>query len=148
IQCRTPICVPREVRCDVASLMACNEGQTAFYVAEDCATPKLCDASITYTGLRGSPRCVRPACAEGEHRCTADGVLEVCNADRDGFDPLIKCIGPPFCNAVAADNGTAEDGCEDAPCDPGEEQCNGPQIQRCLPDQTGFENVGAPCETR
>ena len=147
-ECRTPICVPREVRCEAASLMACNEGQTDFFLAEECATPRLCDASITYTGLRGSPRCVRPVCAEGEHRCTAEGVLEVCNAARDGFDSLIKCIGQPFCNAVAADNGTPEDGCEDAPCAPGEDQCNGPQIQRCLLDQTGFENVGAPCETR
>ncbi|HWO11352.1 MAG TPA: hypothetical protein VNN80_17785 [Polyangiaceae bacterium] len=145
-ECRGPVCVPREVRCELNRLNACNEGQTDLALAEECATPSLCDASITYTGVRGSPRCVRPACAAGEHRCDEAGVLEVCNADRDGYDPIEACIGPQFCNAVAADNG--EPGCEDAPCEAGDEQCNGPQIQRCLPDRTGFEEVGAACETR
>jgi hypothetical protein len=146
LACILPVCIPREVRCDVNRLMACNAGQTDLALFEECATPKLCEASITYTGLRGSPRCVRPTCAAGEHRCTETGVLEVCNADRDGYDPIEACIGSPFCNAVAADNG--QPGCEDAPCDPREQQCNGAQIQVCTQDQTRFDPVGAPCETR
>jgi hypothetical protein len=146
IACLSPVCIPREVRCDVNRLMACNPGQTDLALFEECATPKLCEASITYTGLRGSPRCVRPTCAAGEHRCTETGVLEVCNADRDGYDPIEACIGSPFCNAVAADNGLP--GCEDAPCDPGEQQCNGAQIQVCAQDQTRFDPLNAPCETR
>jgi hypothetical protein len=146
LACLSPVCIPREVRCDVNRLMACNAGQTDLALFEECATPKLCDASITYTGLRGSPRCVRPTCAAGEHRCTETGVLEVCNADRDGYDPIEACIGSPFCNAVAADNG--QPGCEDAPCDPGEQQCNGAQIQICAQDRTRFDPAGAPCETR
>jgi hypothetical protein len=150
LECRAPVCVPKEVRCDEqvnpANLMVCNEGQTAFTVAEDCATPKLCEASITYTGLRGSPRCVRAACSVGEHRCTETGGLELCNVDRDGFDPIEQCIGAPFCNAVAADNG--QPGCRDAPCESGEQQCNGPQILVCTADRTQFVPSGAPCETR
>jgi hypothetical protein len=150
LECRGAVCVPKEVRCDEqvnpANLLVCNEGQTAFIRAEECATPKLCEASITYTGLRGSPRCVRPTCSVGEHRCTETGGLELCNIDRDGFDPIEQCIGAPFCNAVAADNGGL--GCEDAPCDPGEQQCNGPQILVCSADQTQFVANGAPCETR
>jgi hypothetical protein len=150
LECRSPVCVPKEVRCDEAvnpaNLIVCNEGQTAFTVAEDCATPKLCQASITYTGLRGSPRCVRPTCAVGEHRCTETGGLELCNVDRDGFDPIEQCIGAPFCNAVAADNG--QPGCRDAPCEAGEQQCNGPQILACSADRTQFVATGAPCETR
>jgi hypothetical protein len=145
-QCAPPSCVPRQVQCDATLLVACNEGQTDFEPAEDCATPKLCDASISYTGLRGAPRCVRATCAAGEHRCSDTGVLEVCNADRDGYDPLEACIGAPFCNAVAADNGLP--GCLQAPCEADDQQCNGPQIQRCLSDRTGFENLGAACETR
>jgi hypothetical protein len=146
IGCLQPVCVPREVRCDVNRLIACNAGQTALGLFEECATPKLCDASIAYTGRRGSPRCVRATCAPGEHRCTDAGVLEVCNADRDGYDPIEACIGAPFCNAVAADNG--QPGCEDAPCEAGEMQCNGPQIQVCVTDRTRFDPLGAPCETR
>jgi hypothetical protein len=144
--CLQPVCIPREVRCDVNRLLACNAGQTALSLFEECATPKLCDASIAYTGRRGSPRCVRPTCAPGEHRCTDAGVLEVCNADRDGYDPIEACIGAPFCNAVAADNG--QPGCEDAPCEAGEMQCNGPQIQVCTADRTRFDPLGAACETR
>lgn len=146
IKCRTPVCVPREVKCVGVRLEACNEGQTDWDLAEDCATPVLCDASITYTGLRGSPRCVRPTCAAGEHRCSELGVLEVCNENRDGYTPLEQCIGPQFCNSVAADNGLA--GCEAAPCEAGVQQCNGPQIQVCRQDRTGFDPLGAPCETR
>jgi hypothetical protein len=144
-ECRVPVCVPREVRCDLNRLNACNEGQTALTLAEECATPRLCEASITYTGLRGSPRCVRPVCAPGEHRCSDVGVLELCNSERDGFDPIEACIGPQFCNAVAADNG--EPGCEEAPCEAGEQQCNGPQIQQCSDDRTDFVELVAPCET-
>jgi hypothetical protein len=47
---------------------------------------------------------------------------------------------------VAADNGGP--GCEDAPCDPGEQQCNGPQIQTCSADQTQFVATVPACETR
>jgi hypothetical protein len=146
IACLDPVCIPKEVQCDVNRLIACNAGQTALTLAEECATPKLCDASITYTGLRGSPRCVRPTCAPGEHRCTDAGVLELCNSDRMGYDPIEACIGAPFCNAVAADNG--QPGCEDAPCEAGEMQCNGPQIQVCTDDRTRFEERVPPCETR
>lgn len=145
-ECRSPACVPREVKCVGVRLEACNEGQTDWNLAEDCATPVLCDASITYTGLRGSPRCVRPTCAANEHRCSELGVLERCNENRDGYVPIEQCIGPQFCNSVAADNG--QPGCEAAPCEAGVQQCNGPQIQVCRQNRTGFDPLGAPCETR
>jgi hypothetical protein len=144
--CQEPVCLPKEVTCDSNRLLDCIPGQVGFKLFEECATESLCQASIAYTGRRGSPRCVRPVCALGEHRCTEAGVLEVCNANRDGYDPIEACIGPPFCNAVAADNG--QPGCEDAPCEAGEMQCNGPQIQVCTADRTRFDAVGPPCETR
>jgi hypothetical protein len=144
IECLAPACLAREVRCDGVRLLACNEGLTGFDVAEECATPVLCDASIAYSGIRGSPRCVRPKCEVGQHRCSDTGVLEICNQDRTDFQAIEECIGPPFCSAVAADNGG--EGCRDAPCESGEEQCNGPTIQRCSDDRTRFDPVQT-CET-
>ncbi|HEU4579981.1 MAG TPA: hypothetical protein VFS67_17095 [Polyangiaceae bacterium] len=144
IECLAPACLAREVRCDGVRLLACNEGLTGFDVAEECATPVLCDASIAYSGIRGSPRCVRPKCEVGQHRCSDTGVLEICNQDRTDFQAIEECIGPPFCSAVAADNG--QPGCRDAPCESGEMQCNGPTIQRCSEDRTRFDPV-VTCET-
>jgi hypothetical protein len=146
--CLAPKCLSNEVQCETErpnQLLACVEGQTGFALAEECQTPALCEASITYSGLRGSPRCKSPACAVGEHRCSGK-VLEICNDNRDGFRPIEECTGPPFCNAVAADNGGQ--GCEDAPCDPGEERCNGAQRERCRDDQTDFDAIGEACDTR
>lgn len=146
--CLLPKCLPNQVQCDLErpnQLLACVEGQTGFALAEECITPALCEASITYTGLRGYPRCKSPACDVGEHRCSGR-VLEICNDNRDGFRPIEECTGPPFCNAVAADNGGQ--GCEEAPCDPGEERCNGAQRERCRDDQTDFDPIGEACDTR
>lgn len=144
--CMPPQCVTGEVNCDGAQLLICNEGRTAFESLELCATSVLCDATLTYVGLGGRPRCRQPVCGVGEHQCTPNGILQVCTEGREGYTTIETCIGPPFCNAVAADNGLP--GCEDAPCEAGETQCNGAQRQRCLDDRTGFEPLGAPCETR
>jgi hypothetical protein len=144
-ECSAPACLSREVRCKGVQLLACNEGLTDFDVAEECATPVLCDASIAYSGIRGSPRCVRPKCDVNQHRCSDTGVLEVCNEDRTDFKAIEECIGAPFCSAVAADNG--QPGCRDAPCESGQEQCNGAEIQRCSDDRTRFDAV-TTCETR
>jgi hypothetical protein len=46
---------------------------------------------------------------------------------------------------VAADND--QPGCRDAPCESGQEQCNGADIQRCSADRTRFDTI-ATCETR
>jgi len=82
-------------------LKAGAAGLLCFDVAEECATPVLCDASIAYSGIRGSPRCVRPKCEIGQHRCSDTGVLELCNQDRTDYQANEECIGPPFCSAVA-----------------------------------------------
>jgi hypothetical protein len=145
LECVSPLCLNLEVRCDGVRLLACNEGLTGFDVAEECATPVLCDASIAYSGIRGSPRCKRPACDVGKHRCSDTGVLEICNEDRTGFKAKEECIGPPFCSAVAADNN--QPGCREAPCESGEEQCNDADIQRCSADRTSFDTI-LTCETR
>ena len=144
--CLLPPCVDGEVRCQGAQLDICNEGRTAFESLELCATDVLCTNTLTYVGLGGRPRCRQAVCDFNEHQCTESGILQVCTPGREGYQTTATCIGPPFCNASAADRG--EPGCTDAECAAGETQCNGAQIQRCLDDRTAFEPLGAACETR
>ncbi len=146
LSCVVPECIPGERRCTGDRLEFCNEGRTGWELAETCATPVLCVNSLTYAGTGERPRCIRATCDVGEHECTEGGVLQVCDEGRDRFRQLETCIGPPFCNSVEADQGRA--GCLAAPCASGQMQCNGPQRQVCRQDRTGFDPVGAPCETR
>jgi len=145
VSCLLPACAVGEVRCEGSQLQFCDEGRTGWTVAEDCASPALCAGSLTNVNSSGTPQCVPPACAANEHQCTAGGVLQVCSEDRTGFRVIQSCIGPAFCNAVLADQGG--EGCQAAPCDPAEMQCNGVQIQVCRADQTGLDPLGAPCES-
>src|SRR6185436_11182925 len=145
LNCNLPACAVGEVRCEGARLEFCSEGRTGWVAAEECASAALCSGSLTNVGSAGTPVCLTPVCATGQHQCTDAGVLQVCSEDRTGFRDLETCIGPPFCNAVLADQGQA--GCRDAPCEAGQMQCNGAQIQVCRDDRTGLDNSGAPCES-
>jgi hypothetical protein len=145
LKCNLPACAVGEVRCEGAQLEFCSEGRTGWITAEECASPALCSGSLTNVSTAGTPVCLPPVCATGQHQCTDTGVLQVCSEDRTGFRDLETCIGAPFCNAALADQGQA--GCRDAPCDSGQMQCNGAQIQVCREDRTGLDPVGAPCES-
>lgn len=146
VSCIVPECVDGERRCIGDRLEFCNEGRTGWELAETCGTPTLCENSLAFAGTGERPRCVRAACDAGEHECTESGVLQVCDEERDGFRFLEACLGPAFCNSVEADQGRP--GCLDAPCAPGQMQCNGPQREVCRADSTGFDPVGTPCESR
>jgi len=143
--CRLPACAVGEVRCEGSQLQYCVEGRTGFVAAEDCATAALCTASLTNVGPAGTPLCLPPACAANEHRCSEGGVLQVCNEDRSGFRVSQTCIGTPFCSAALADQGL--DGCRSAPCEAGQMQCNGANIQVCRADRTGLDDTGVTCES-
>src|SRR6185295_1251274 len=145
LKCNLPACAVGEVRCEGAQLEFCSEGRTGWIVAEECASAALCSGSLSNVGASGTPVCLPPACAVGQHRCTETGVLQLCSEDRTGFRDQQACIGAPFCNAVLADQGQA--GCRDAPCEAGQMQCNGAQIQVCRDDRTALDDVGPPCES-
>ena len=145
VMCNAPACASGEVRCEGSQLEYCAEGRTGWTVAEACASPALCDGSLTNLGPSGTPQCLVPACAVNQHQCTDGGVLQVCSEDRTGFRVIQACIGPPFCNAVLADQG--QEGCTAAPCEAGQMQCNGAQIQVCRQDRTALDNTGPLCES-
>jgi hypothetical protein len=145
VSCNLPACAVGEVRCEGARLEYCSEGRTGWLTAEECASEALCTGSLNNVTAAGVPACLPPVCGAGTHRCTETGVLQVCSEDRTGFRDQEQCIGAPFCNAVLADQGQA--GCRDAPCEAGQMQCNGAQIQVCGADRTGLDDVGAPCES-
>ncbi len=134
--CLLAACRPGELRCEGASLVRCSEGQTHFELVEQCASASLCEQSVA----SGAESCPEAECQAGEFRCSLDGALEVCGDDRTGYRLVQQCIGAAFCDAA---DGT----CNDAPCPPGAQSCNGPQPQRCREDQTGFDPIGEPCVT-
>lgn len=135
-ECRMPTCEAGATSCDGAVLTRCNAAQTASEVIDTCATTALCEASRTLRTLT----CVPPACELGSFTCSETGVLRSCREDQTGFEDLEACIGAPFCNLT--------DGrCETAPCEAGQQRCNGAQIEVCLDDRTGFVADRAPCET-
>jgi hypothetical protein len=145
VQCNLPSCAVGETRCEGARLQFCSEGRTGWITAEECASEALCQSSIGVLGTSGTPQCLPPACAAGQHRCSETGMLQVCSEDRSNFVDQEQCVGAPFCNAVLADQG--QSGCTDAPCEAGLAQCNGAQIQLCRDDRTGLDPVGEPCES-
>ncbi len=135
--CELAVCATNETRCSGNVLERCNDGRTDWEPVDVCATPELCDAG---RGL-GLSACQPPACAVGDHVCTPDGALLGCRIDRVDYVVQESCIGPQFCNA--------SDGvCEPAACEPGQQRCNGAQIEECLADRTGFTSEGlATCAT-
>jgi hypothetical protein len=123
----------------------CAQSRAGFELAEECATPALCESSKMNVGANGKPACLTPACAPNEHLCSEAGVLQVCNEDRAGFRVIQSCIGPAYCNATLADQG--QEGCRATPCVPGQMQCNGAQIQICRTDSSGLDDSGPACQS-
>ncbi|HEU4577224.1 MAG TPA: hypothetical protein VFS67_03145 [Polyangiaceae bacterium] len=145
LKCNLPACAVGEVRCDGPRLEYCSEGRTGWITAEECASEALCTGSLNNVTAAGVPACLPPVCSAGQHRCTETGMLQVCSEDRSGFRDQEQCIGAPFCNSLIADQG--QSGCRDAPCEAGQMQCNGAQIQVCREDRTALDDLGPPCES-
>ena len=125
-------CEPNAPRCNDGLLQRCNERSDGWILVDQCASAALCDSNTVTCGA--------PACAAREHRCTETGELQVCNADRTGFDVVDQCRSAAFCSAVPG-----REGCEGTACRAGRQRCNGPQIEQCREDRSGFDRVGEPC---
>lgn len=134
--CQAPECVVGETRCNGTNFERCNIAQTGWDLVESCASVALCTEGLTVT----PQRCEDPTCDVGEFSCSGAGVLQICSADRTGFDDQSDCEGAAFCNFEAGR-------CEDIPCELGEQRCNGAQIQICREDREGFRDLGQACAT-
>lgn len=125
-------CQPDAVRCYEHLLQRCNASGDGWVLIDQCASAALCDAEAA--------QCEPPACAEREHRCTEEGERQQCNADRTGFVTVERCLSAAFCSAVP---GRSQ--CEGTACRAGRQRCNGPQIEVCRADRSGYDVVGEPC---
>jgi hypothetical protein len=125
-------CQPGIARCNDILLQRCNDTGDGWVLADQCATAGLCDVE--------NVRCVRAACGEREHRCTASGELQQCKLDRTGFEFKEQCLSPAFCDAV-----TGRSQCNGAECNAGRQRCNGPQIEVCRDDRSGYDVLGESC---
>jgi hypothetical protein len=125
-------CPPGILRCNDRFLQRCNESGDGWTIADQCASAALCDDDRL--------RCNIAVCSEREHRCTESGELQECNAERTGFEFKEQCRSPAHCSAVS---GRSQ--CNGAACNPGRQRCNGPQIEVCRADRSGYDVVGQPC---
>lgn len=125
-------CQPGVPRCNDNLLQRCNPAGDGWQLVDQCASSALCDAT--------NVECVVPACGEREYRCTETGELQQCNGDRTGFLSIAQCRSAAFCSAVP---GRAQ--CDGMPCRAGRQRCNGPQIEVCRDDRSGYDVVGDPC---
>lgn len=125
-------CEPGRVRCGENLLQRCNEAGNGWVLIDQCASAALCDAEAVL--------CEPPACGEREHRCTETGERQQCNADRTDFELVERCRSAAFCSAVP---GRSQ--CEGTECRAGRQRCNGPQIEVCREDRSGYDPVGEPC---
>jgi hypothetical protein len=135
--CTPPACDAGSTRCTGNALERCNADQTGFEFVETCDNAALCELGRTRTPLSCQPA----ACAVGAFGCTAEGVLQSCNATQTDFDRVQPCPGgAAFCNA-------GQGRCTETPCEPGDRACDGAVVQTCREDQTGFVATGELCQT-
>jgi hypothetical protein len=125
-------CTPGMVRCNAHLLQRCNSEGDAWTLLNQCASAVLCDAT--------AGRCAAPACGAEEHRCAEDGQLQVCKADRSGFELREQCRSAAYCITEPG-----RQRCAETECRAGRQRCNGAQIEECRTDRTGFDPLGAPC---
>jgi hypothetical protein len=153
--CLAATCSPDEMTCDGAVLQKCNADRTGWDVFNTCLSPAHCNAS--------SRQCLADACNAGDRRCDRSQVdqspvLEVCRADRSGWDRLDSCVTRELCDQTLTSVGlgglaVGSDGmvqvqptsdpstvvqCNLPACAAGETRCEGANLQFCSEGRTGW----------
>lgn len=127
-ECLAAPCLPGQQRCNGDQLEQCSDDRLGWNVLETCASASLCAAGAA----PDTARCVAPACAAEEYRCTDSGVLQVCNLERTSFSNLAQCASPALCNQ---DLGS----CQAPVCQPGQPSCSAAgEVLICNAAQTAF----------
>jgi hypothetical protein len=114
---------PNEVFCQGATRIECGPDLVTVD-SEQCA-------SVQHCALGTGSACA--ACLPNEHRCV-DDLLQVCNAERTGFDDVTRCTDDP-CNAGAG-------ACTTLVClESGALRCFGDRLESCNDARDGFDLV-------
>jgi hypothetical protein len=117
-----PECVgrePLETFCEGNVRTGCGPDLVSVESTE-CASNVLC---MLGTGLRCG------ACVTDEYRCSGE-LLEVCNSNHTGFDPLQTCTTQP-CNEDAG-------ACTSYACNTNDLRCHGDDLERCNGDRSAY----------
>lgn len=130
--CKGVDCQPGQHRCQGSVLQTCRTIARGWELEAQCASAALCDETAA--------ECQVPRCAPQEYQCLESGELVVCNADRNGFQHVEQCESGAFCSSVRG-----QEGCQQTACTPGEQRCNGPQVEQCRSDRMGFDPVPPAC---
>jgi hypothetical protein len=125
-------CRPGAYRCQGLILQRCQTDSADWEFADQCASAALCDPQ--------QARCEPPLCAPDQYECSELGELRRCNPDQTGFAPVAECASAAFCSTVRG-----QEGCVSTACSPGQQRCNGPSIEQCREDQTGYDLLPTRC---
>ncbi|HXS16179.1 MAG TPA: hypothetical protein VN764_03270, partial [Polyangiaceae bacterium] len=131
-------CNPSSVWCDPnnATLNTCAaDGQS--FTSIKCATAGLCESK--YEGDENI--CHTPVCAVEERRCDPlkPAVLQICNAQRTGWDVVATCASAALCDKT-------KPACVAPTCTTaGQKRCNEAQPETCKADLTGWTPTGTAC---
>jgi hypothetical protein len=126
--CSPPACAPGRYRCDGAVLSLCGINRTGYLDRiATCASPRQCDA-------RGG-RCLDAPCTIGQRQCSGDE-FQVCA--ESGWVTETTCTRGAPCDPAQ--------GCLPTLCEPNEYRCEGPVLERCNVERTGWIPVKT-CDT-
>lgn len=127
---------PGVFRCsEQGGLERCRDDLTDWESTATCESAAHCDA------VKGT--CMEEPCAAGAYQCSG-AVLQICNAERTGWEPVQECETDGLCQVTLSSGATA---CVAPQCEEGTFYCEGPQPQICNAGRTGFRDNGTPCAT-
>jgi hypothetical protein len=110
---------PLETFCDGSVRKGCGPDLVSVESTE-CESNVLC---MLGTGLACG------VCVTDQYRCSGE-LLEICNSNHTGFDPLQTCTTQP-CNADAG-------ACTSYACNTNALRCNGDDLERCNGDRSAY----------
>jgi hypothetical protein len=133
--CLPPVCKSGDMRCQGASLQACNEARTAYEDLAACPSAGHCSA--------GARTCLSAPCAPGMLRCNG-AELQRCRADQLDWEamPGGSCATPELCEAAraqaTADSASSSVVCPSPICDAAATRCAGSTLERCNSGRSGW----------
>jgi hypothetical protein len=120
--CREPRCTPGRWSCDGSTLARCDANRIVYQAdMQTCASPGRCDAQLG--------TCSATPCVDGNTQCSGRD-HQTCENDR--WRTIETCSRASLCDH--------EDGCQTEPpvCEVTDYQCNGPLLERCNINGTGW----------
>lgn len=125
------VCAEGTGSCQQGFLELCAPGGTGYQIV-DCGTTLVCTETDA-----DHARCLSPMCPAGKY--CINNQLRECSQDRTGSALVEDCaLSQKHCDASTLS-------CEPGLCVPNQPSCDGPNMNTCNADGTGFAGVSLAC---